>query len=776
MAKLELVNDASVPRVQHYPDKDGVFAMVGDIGVMSPEHYRGTDHTAVVAPVPGDYTLETSGTWYFVEGTWKQDTRPAVAQGSGEVLYFTSRATASADVEELSPVPDLSGLDEEGIFVVTANTPVTLAHRYVSSGTVGRTNTSAGQWSVSLFARADDTTHTNQLMFDVGTTDGITETYHFTLTSPSINTNVLTEFRTVVVQPEYACASMDRYVVRVRANSSTNGVQFHWAHSSPSAYSFLTTPAQETLHNVLPDVNTGELLHVTPTELAKLQSYHDRYRGTDYATVVDPSIGDWVLQTITTWDGTVIVRVDYVPEGGGTWKRTTPMYFGTGFDTTVVAYAATIPFEHIGFCPGDVIQIQMEYAAAGTHTETYEWSGMWWIDVSNSDYRMELYGLGGMLGSVEGRVSALELAAPPIQHFKGNFSSSTALDAVVGVPGDYATYEIGTNGLSHEALAFWDATAGGWMETIDGARYWFDQSVRDSRAFVGTNRVAPSVTPTVGAYTVEADGVWVFDGTGWKNFGVKHWTESNSGWVTQWTPNVRENGTVVVTADYPTVTATRSGYFAGQSGTLAGDMNTIVGGYGHSLSGGSNGAFAGTSATISGWNSVVIGGNDNSITSTHGVVLGGQGNEGKHAGAIVGGSGGVSQGANSFTLGAVSGQTARIIVSRSQSPGLYMSVPIFTSPHSSQNWIGILRADCVYSDKVSVWMCQIVARVTFVAGTNVYGIENVQVTQLGAGSSVLDLNLVLVNGVPSFTTTSSGAVAHMLVGTVDVTLLRYAIV
>lgn len=309
--RIRLEKNITQNRVQTYPDKDGTFAMTTDVV----EHYRGTDHTAVVNPVTGDYTIEASGVWHY--GTdWKSDSDPQIVQGGGTVLYFTS-TSGGTGYEILSTIPDLSGIDEETITLPTANTPVYLNHQYIGSDVVGSTSTPAGQWGFNVYAKANHANHETTLAFDVGTTDGTTTTWHFTATSPAISSTLLANYTFVTVQSSFACSATDKYVIRIAGVSDANNQSVTWTHSSTDSYSSLVLPATAILHNTLTDLNTGDYQHITSAEKTRLGLLTDRYKGHyanfgslsaaihgDYATFNYTNLDSDVQTGLAFWDNT----------------------------------------------------------------------------------------------------------------------------------------------------------------------------------------------------------------------------------------------------------------------------------------------------------------------------------------------------------------------------------------------------------------------------------------------------------------------------------------
>lgn len=509
------INDSTSNNSLHYPNKSGVIALVDDLSTITPvEHYRGVSRASVSTPADGDYVVESGTVWYYSGGQWIKDNVPTSVNGNGTVLYFTSTTQGAA--ETLSATPDLSGLDEEQIVVTIANTPVALGHIYKSEATVGTSSTPAGQWGVTLFARSTDTSHNNKIRLEIGTSDGVLESWHFGI-DVSVTTTTTTEHRAVVVVPSYPCAPTDKYVVKVSGISDTNNVTFTFCHSDAHAYSFVTTPPSATLHNKTPDINTGNYLHVTLAQLAKLNSLKDHYRGTNYLSVTSPLPGDYCTQTLTTMEGTVNVNVQYVPDGTGwAWKRTTPIYLGAGFDTDIISFASSIPFPTIGFCQGDMAQIQTDYAMAGGHIETYTYTGNSWANVSNSDYAMTLFSLQSAVtaletgaSTIDNRVTALE-SMPVESHYKGHYPLDTnTLDIPAGVSGDYVVIENNTYG---DTPYFWSVAYSDWLMFPN--LYQTISIANNANTYRGNNH--NTVTGAgAGDYTVESGGIlWVYD-TSW---------------------------------------------------------------------------------------------------------------------------------------------------------------------------------------------------------------------------------------------------------------------
>lgn len=62
----KFTNSSTADNTLNYPNKSGTIALLDDIsGGSGIDHYRGTDHTTVVSPVAGDYTLENLVTIYW---------------------------------------------------------------------------------------------------------------------------------------------------------------------------------------------------------------------------------------------------------------------------------------------------------------------------------------------------------------------------------------------------------------------------------------------------------------------------------------------------------------------------------------------------------------------------------------------------------------------------------------------------------------------------------------------------------------------------------------
>jgi len=231
---------------------------------------KGADHTAVVSPVLGDYTIEPSGVWYYNGTEWIRDSDPQVIQGGGSALYFTS-ISAGSGYEQLSPAPDFSAVDEEYIALPTANTPVFLNHQYKAAGAIGSANIPAGQWGFRIYAKADNANHETTLQFDVGTIDVLdVVTWHFSVVSPAILTTVLSDYSFVSVQPALVNAATDKIVIRVSGVSEANNTGVTWVHSSAAAYSHISTPPLPILHNELDGINTGDFQHLTAAKVAAL--------------------------------------------------------------------------------------------------------------------------------------------------------------------------------------------------------------------------------------------------------------------------------------------------------------------------------------------------------------------------------------------------------------------------------------------------------------------------------------------------------------------------
>jgi len=245
---------------------------------------KGADHTAVVSPVLGDYTIEPSGVWHYNGTEWIRDSDPQVIQGGGSALYFTS-ISAGSGYEQLSPAPDFSGIDEEYIALPTANTPVYLNHQYKAAGAIGSANIPAGQWGFRIYAKADNANHETTLRFDVGTIDVLDAvTWHFSVVSPAILTTVLADYSFVSVQPALVNAAADKIVIRVSGVSEANNTGVTWVHSSAVAYSHISTPPLPILHNELEGINTGDFLHLTAAEKAALGN-----GGTELITLIADS-------------------------------------------------------------------------------------------------------------------------------------------------------------------------------------------------------------------------------------------------------------------------------------------------------------------------------------------------------------------------------------------------------------------------------------------------------------------------------------------------------
>ena len=268
---------------------------------------KGNDHTVVVNPILGDYTVEPSGVWHYNGTEWLRDSDPQVIQGGGSALYFTS-ISAGGGYEQLSSTPDFSGIDEEYIALPTANTPVYLNHQYKAAGQIGSANIPAGQWGFRVYAKADNANHETTLQFDIGTIDVLNVvTWHFSVVSPAILTTVLTDYSFVSVQPVFVNAATDKIVIRVSGVSAANNTGVTWAHSSAAAYSHITLPPLPILHNELDGVNTGDFLHLTATEKAALGDLIAGSGAVFHHSINFPTsaIQASIVQGTPAWNGTL---------------------------------------------------------------------------------------------------------------------------------------------------------------------------------------------------------------------------------------------------------------------------------------------------------------------------------------------------------------------------------------------------------------------------------------------------------------------------------------
>lgn len=225
--------------------------------------YVGNDHlNPIVSPTAGAYTIEDGVTWYYNGSIWFSVTRPQFTQGGASLLYFTS-VPNGVGFETLSNTPDLSAIDLETISLPTAGIREYLNHEYKTDSVIGVTEIPAGQWGFKAFASTDLAGHGTTLQFEVGTTDGTTTTWHFTVDSPALISSEVSEYDFVTVQPTISCAADDYIVVRASAISETNNTSVTWVHSSPTAYSCFSPPQIPTLHDDLSGLNAGEFRHLT---------------------------------------------------------------------------------------------------------------------------------------------------------------------------------------------------------------------------------------------------------------------------------------------------------------------------------------------------------------------------------------------------------------------------------------------------------------------------------------------------------------------------------
>lgn len=164
-----------------------------------------------------------------------------------------------------------------------------------------------------------------------------------------------------------------------------------------------------------------------------------------------------------------------------------------------------------------------------------------------------------------------------LDHYRGHFLTEAAVDATIGIAGDYATYsyltEIG--GIAVDRLVYWDATynggVGGWMDILNGIDASEKFNMRDKRSYVGNNHNSSGITPTAGAYTVETGGVlWVYNGTTWYRQSLKYWIESYDATklTTKWNPLTASNKGVMINSTTGTIVST--------TGTIISSTGTVI--------------------------------------------------------------------------------------------------------------------------------------------------------------------------------------------------------
>jgi hypothetical protein len=193
----------------------------------------------------------------------------------------------------------------------------------------------------------------------------------------------------------------------------------------------------------------------------------DHYRGTDHTSVVSPVAGDYTLEDLTTVYWTLPVKFEYLTS----WERTTALFLGSfGLDESFASAANSLGLSN--FVVGDLIAVTQSHAMTSSHTDVAAWDGAGWVNISNSDYKLELYGIQTTLDPLPQAVSDLEAAVTALQNYE---------------PPQY---------------------------------------------YLGSDHTSPTGTPIAGAYTVEAGGiVWVYD-TSWTQVGggtsLQYWEEAYS--------------------------------------------------------------------------------------------------------------------------------------------------------------------------------------------------------------------------------------------------------